>query len=43
MAGKDFTPDPNIDPKKVNKAEIVHSIISEEAEEQKYRESHKED
>ena len=38
FAGPDFTPDPDIDPKKVNKAEIVHSIISEEAEEETYRE-----
>lgn len=42
FAGPDFTPDPSIDPKKVNKAEIVHSIISEEAEEEKYEASHKE-
>lgn len=43
FAGPDLTPDPEIDPKKVNKAEIVHSIIAEEAEEEKYRASHNEE
>lgn len=40
-ANADVTPDPQIDPKKVNKAEIVHSIISDYEEELAYQEKHK--
>jgi hypothetical protein len=37
--GRDFTPDPDIDPKKVNKAEIITHLLDRYKEQKAYNES----